>query len=178
MGSISWNKNVDIVDDNRYYMNELMQDPEAEMTLNKWRDWVEHNLPEILFQYLIPEGKIIQAGVWNGDFYTILKEIFGGDRCIGFDIVKYIEDDSVIYSDFRDLKDEHQFPCALFYNGMGNWLYNKKSKTSGLEYAKRNLVQGGLYLDSIHMDTTILKDVEGLNYMATYDDRLIILRKE
>ena len=31
MGSISWNKNVDIVDDNRYYMNELMQDPEAEM---------------------------------------------------------------------------------------------------------------------------------------------------
>ena len=61
---------------------------------------------------------------------------------------------------------------------MGNWLYNKKSKTSGLEYAKRNLIQGGLYLDSIHMDTTILKDVEGLNYMATYDDKLIILRKE
>jgi len=83
-----------------------------------------------------------------------------------------------ILSISRDLKDEHQFPCALFYNGMGNWLYNKKSKTSGLEYAKRNLIQGGLYLDSIHMDTTILKDVEGLNYMATYDDKLIILRKE
>lgn len=178
MASISWNKEVDIIDDNLYYMNELMQDPVAEETLNKWKNWVEDNLGKILSQYTIPDGTIIQAGVWNGDFYSVLKDIFGKERCVGFDIVKYIEDDSVIYSDFRDLKDEYQFPCALFYNGMGNWLYNKKSKTSGLEYAKRNLIQGGLYLDSIHMDTTILKDVEGLNYMATYDDKLIILRKE
>ena len=44
MASISWNKEVDIIDDNLYYMNELMQDPVAEETLNKWKDWVEDNL--------------------------------------------------------------------------------------------------------------------------------------
>ena len=61
MASISWNKEVDIIDDNLYYMNELMQDPVAEETLNKWKNWVEHNLGKILSQYTIPDGTIIQA---------------------------------------------------------------------------------------------------------------------
>ena len=131
----------------------------------------------MLLEYNIPSGKVVQAGTWNGDMYFVLQEIFGKETCIGFDIEKYINDTSIIYGDFRKIYKDYPIPCCIFYNGLGSWKCNKTSKQAGLDYAIKNLVSGGLYLDVIHKDNTILKDIPELEYCNTYDNKLIILKK-
>jgi len=164
-----------IIDIDKRYMDKLYKyEPDV---FNKWAMWIKTNLANLLKTYNIPSGKIVQVGTWNGDFYFELQKIFGTERCIGFDIAQYIDDPSIIYGDFREIKNNYSIPCALFYNGLGSWKHNVESKTAGLLWAKENLVSGGLYLDVIHKDLNILKDIEGLQYCNTYDDRLIVLKK-
>ncbi len=172
---LDFTSNIDYVDQNPSYMDELYDiNPEF---FEKWFVWIKTNLHKILKMYNVPEGDIIQAGTWNGIVYDEFKKIFGTDRCKGFDIVKYINDNSIIYGDFRKTSLDYNGKCALFYNGLGAWDKNKNSKEAGLEFAKKNLVPGGLYLDVIHHDNSILLDIPELKYCNTYDNKLIILRK-
>lgn len=173
----NWDLSKDIIDQDIRYMDTINKNPDIKRLFDNWAHWVKTNLENILASYAIPKGFIIQAGTWNGDFYNELKKIFGNKRCIGFDIENYIDDPSIIYGDFRKINSSYPFECAVFYNGLGSWDYNKKSKQAGLEYAIKNLVKGGLYLDVIHQNTNILKDIPSLKYCNTYDKKLIILKK-
>jgi hypothetical protein len=167
--------NVDFVDQNSRYMDLLYED--NPVIFNNWAIWINEKLKDVLSEYNIPSGNVVQAGTWNGDMYFVLQEIFGKETCIGFDIEKYLDDTSIIYGDFRKIYKDHSVPCCLFYNGLGSWKYNRTSKQAGLDYAIKNLIPGGLYLDVIHKDNTILKDIPELSYCNTYDNKLIILKK-
>jgi len=169
------NSNIDFVDQSTRYMDFLYK--EESLIFDKWALWIKENLETTLSTYTIPTGKVVQAGTWNGDMYFVLQKIFGKDCCIGFDIEQYINDSSIIYGDFRKIYNDHPISCCLFYNGLGSWKCNKTSKQAGLDYAIKNLVSGGLYLDVIHKDNTILKDIPELEYCNTYDNKLIILKK-
>ena len=175
---LDFNNNIDLIDQCSRYMDLLVNNEEGKTYFDQWAMWIGQNLNIILSNYVIPNGKIIQAGTWNGNVYFELQKIFKKERCIGFDIEKYINDDSIIYGDFRKIHKQYPYTCALFYNGLGSWEYNKKSKSAGLEYAIKNLVPGGLYLDVIHGNKSILTDIPQLEFCQIYDDILLILRKK
>lgn len=172
---LDFSSKKDFVDQNTRYMD-LLYDQEPEI-FDKWAEWIKTYLKSILSEYHIPKGTVVQAGTWNGDMYFTLQEIFGKENCVGFDIEKYIDDSSIVYGDFRKIHKEFPMQVSVFYNGLGSWKHNKESKQAGLEYALNNLIPGGLYLDVIHGDHTILKNIPQLEHCNTYDDRLIILKK-
>ena len=88
---LNFDSDVDFVDQDVRYMDELYSLQTARF--DAWKDWVETNLETSLNTYTIPTGNVVQAGTWNGDVYNELKRIYGIDRCVGFDIVEYIEDE-------------------------------------------------------------------------------------
>lgn len=172
---LNFDSEIDFVDQHSRYMDILYKDNPK--VFDNWAEWIKLNLKNILSKYDLPDGKIVQAGTWNGDMYFVLQEIFGKHNCIGFDIEKYIDDESIIYGDFKLIHKDHNIPCSLFYNGLGNWKHNKNSKQAGLDYALNNLVPNGLYIDVIHGDNDILKNIPTLEYCATYDNKMIICKK-
>jgi hypothetical protein len=175
MRHLDYNSDIDFVDQDIRYMDLLYYDDTR--LFENWFIWIKENLYNILKTYEISDKKIIQAGTWNGLVYNEFKNIFGSERCVGFDIETYVADDSIIYGDFRKIQHNFNMECSLFYNGLGSWKKNKTSKQAGLDYALRNLVPGGLYLDVTHQDNSILLDIPELKYCNTYDNKLIILRK-
>ena len=103
----------------------------------------------------VPEiGKVCEAGVWKADIYNKLKNAFGADRCIGFDSYDYLDtsDDSVTIGDFRSIHSDHDQDISLFWNNQGGWDTNGSLKLAGLNYAYRNLVSGGYYIDLMFFD--------------------------
>lgn len=142
---LNFKSSKDFVDQNSRYMDILYQ-TEKELFDNKKKYLGKIN--NLLNTLEIPNGYIIEAGVWQGDIYKIFQTYFGHHRCIGFDIEKYINDSSIIYGDFRKIHTQYNFKCSLFFNGLGAWKYNRSSKQSGLDYATKNLVIGGYYLDT------------------------------
>tara|TARA_B110000977_G_scaffold97441_1_gene128361 strand:- start:552 stop:1073 length:522 start_codon:yes stop_codon:yes gene_type:complete len=170
---LNFDSDVDFVDQDVRYMDELYSLQTARF--DAWKDWVETNLETSLNTYTIPTGNVVQAGTWNGDVYNELKRIYGIDRCVGFDIVEYIEDDTIIHGDFRTIHSANNMDCAIFYNGLGVWEHNATSKQAGLDYAIANLVTNGLYLEprTAAMDAA----VTGLEYVELHDSRLAVYRK-
>ena len=178
---LDFDSEVDFVDQNVRYMDELYS---LEGTrFDAWRDWIRANLEDALSSYTSPAGKVIQAGTWNGDFYNELKRIYGNDRCVGFDIVEYIEDDTIIHGDFRTIHSANNMDCAIFYNGLGTWENNVTSKQAGLTYALANLAPGGIYLEPktpLAIETLQAEaglNPDGLRYLGLYSGGLIICRK-
>jgi hypothetical protein len=142
---LNFKSHKDLVDQNTRYMDILYQE---EKELFDRKKTYLGRIPKLLDTLEIPTGYIIEAGVWKGDIYKIFQSYFGKENCIGFDIEKYIDDDSIIYGDFRNIHGNYNTQCSLFFNGLGSWTNNYSSKLSGLEYAINNLVINGYYFDT------------------------------
>lgn len=175
---LDFNSGVDFVDQNIRYMDDLYAlYPDR---FDAWRDWCAANLINAVNTYTIPTGKVIMAGTWNGDLYSLFQAEYGSDNCVGFDIVTYYTDahDSIIYGDFRDIHGLYGHNTAIFYNGLGTWEHNTTSKQAGLDYALTNLVAGGIYLEPYTIGAANkLATVDGLESLEINDSRLIIYRK-
>lgn len=166
---------LDFVDQDPRYMDILVSNKQGEIFFNNWTNWVDKHFQNVILTYNVPFGKVVQAGTWRGAVYFKLQEIFGKDRCIGFDIEKYIDDDTIIYGDFRKISNNYVYECALFYNALGSWKYNFTSKQSGLDYAIKNLVPGGLYIDNENFEFLI--ENKNFDQYKIYDKRMIVMRK-
>ena len=142
---LNFDSNIDFVDQNTRYMD-ILYNEKKELFDNKQQRL--NQVVSLLPSLDIPLGYIIEAGVWTGDIYKIFQTYFGKERCIGFDIEQYIDDESLIYGDFRNIHSNYNMDCSLFFNGLGSWRNNYSSKLSGLEYAVTNLVINGYYLDT------------------------------
>ena len=177
--ALDFNSNVDFVDQNIRYMDELYA--LDSVRFDNWRDWCNANLATAIQQYEIPtNGKVVMAGTWNGNLYSILQGMFGADRCVGFDIVSYYDDihNSIIYGDFRNIHADHSMAVDVIYNGLGTWEHNTTSKQSGLDYALNNLVSGGLYLEpKTPGAVNKLNTVAELEPLANIYDRVLIFKK-
>jgi hypothetical protein len=175
---LNFDSDVDFVDQDVRYMDILYA--ETPTGLDRWRNWFQSNLPAILAEIPAPEGKVVQAGTWNGDFYNVLINLYGADNCVGFDIAQYIEDDSITYGDFRIVGPQTSIQSAVFYNGMGSWKNNATSKQAGLNWATENLVSGGIYFDvhhGKHDREQILKELPDFTWYNTFGQQLVVLIK-
>lgn len=150
MSRLSWNKKLDVVDEMKDYMNELMQNEESDRLFNSYLGWLQTNLKNILSTIEYPNGMFVYAGAWNKDFVDVFVNSVKHNNFVAFDIFQYYKNDYTKIIDIREISPDHEynFACSVFYNGLGSWIHNKGSKIAGYEYAKRNLVKGGLYIDN------------------------------
>ena len=148
--ALDYNSDVDFPDQDSAYMNTLEVDYAEEFAARK--SWL---IDSLLIEYdldvlSVPSnGKIVEIGIWKGHVYEKLKTKYTAERCIGFDIHDYLnnDDSSVVIGDFRTINSSYDQDVALVYNGCGGWDTNSSSKQAGLDYAYRNLVSGGYYID-------------------------------
>lgn len=149
--TLDYTSSVEFVDQDIAYMNVLEVDFTDQFSKRKAYLIDSGRLDNMLNILPVPlNGKIIEAGIWKGHVYSKLKEIFGTDRCLGFDCYDYLNngDTSVVIKDFRNIGFEFEQDVALFFNGMGGWDTNYTSKRAGLDYSYRNLIPGGFYIDN------------------------------
>ena len=99
----------------------------------------------------LPEGKVVEIGVFRKKIFNVLKELYGEENCFGVDFYPYEDDPNIVIGDWRNIHTDYNMDVALFFNGMGSWLNNKTTKQAGLDYAVNNLVTGGFYIDSQFM---------------------------
>lgn len=106
-----------------------------------------------IFERLVPSlgvpahGVIMEMGVYKGDSFALLTNLFGADRVRGIELVKYIDEPRILNIDVRSLTSEHDMPLAIAWNDVSNWKGSPRSKMAALNYARKNLVLGGLYID-------------------------------
>lgn len=143
---LNYSSEVEFADQNTAYMNDLVSDYDYVFDIQK--AWAEGpSLNNMLDTLTIPDGKIVEAGIWKKYLYSQLVTRFGS-RAKGYDIHQYTEEDeSVVIGDFRTVHADHVEDVAIFINGMGGWDTNTSSKKAGLDYANANLVSGGYYID-------------------------------
>ena len=148
--ALNYLSDVEFADQNTAYMNDLESDY-VEVFADQ-KAFVEgpalNNMLDLL---TIPEGKIVEAGVWKRYLFSQLVTRFG-NRAKGYDIHQYTDaDDAIVIGDFRTIHSDHAEDVAVFINGMGGWDTNTSSKQAGLDYANSNLVSGGYYIDSKYL---------------------------
>jgi hypothetical protein len=172
---LDFNSGIDLVDQDIRYMDQLYASSPSRF--DNWRDWCKNNLISSISDYAIPAGKIIMAGTWNGDLYSMFQTKYGSENCVGFDIVNYYDDphNTIVYGDFRIIHENNNHDTSIFYNELGTWEHNATYKQSGLTYALRNLVPGGIYLEPYTKKAEyILSNTTELEVLKI--DRLIICR--
>lgn len=150
MSGISWNSQIDVVDEKKDYMYELMLNEESDRLFGSYLEWLQNNLKNTLSTIQYPVERFVYAGAWNKDFVEVFVDSVLHTELIAFDIFKYYPNNYTKIIDMREIDDQHEYnySCGVFYNGLGSWIHNRGSKLAGYEYAKRNLVQGGLYIDN------------------------------
>lgn len=170
--TLNLNSSNDLVDQHTRYMDLLEEmDPS---TFAERNNRLKH-LPNILDQLIFLDGYIVEAGVWKGDLYKIFQKYFGKNRCKGFDIEKYIDDPSIIYGDFRKIKDLHPFKSSVFVNGLGTWKNNKLSKIAGLDYAIKNLIVGGYYFDTHYFFEPVIEKTKLFKKVNIKNNNLFVV---
>ena len=180
---IDYNSDTDLPDQAVDYMNDMESD-------HSWafanRSWLDGAITSLAQEISVPaNGSIMEAGVWKGKVYNQLKNEFGADRCVGYDIHDYgLGDSSVTIHDFRTLDSSANVSLALFYNGMGGWDNNGSSKEAGLDYAYNNLVSGGYYVDVKYlweMDSSShspeMSNYPGMNEVVVIEDQFKVYQK-
>ena len=160
---LNYLSDVEFADQNTAYMNDLESDY-VDVFIDQKVFAEGPSLNNMLDTLTIPDGKIVEAGVWKKYLYSQLVTRFG-DRAKGYDIHQYTEaDDSVVIGDFRTIHTDHAEDVAIFINGLGGCDTNTSSKQAGLDYAYANLVSGGYYIDS-----KFLWDIQSPD-MSSYTD--------
>ena len=147
---LSWNNKIDVVDEKINYMYSLIEEDGYDNFFHSYLKWLQENLKDILSTIDYPLDRLVYAGAWNKEFVDVFVDSVKHKELIAFDIFQYYQNDYTKIIDIRTIDEYHEFnyPCSVFYNGLGSWIHNRGSKLAGYEYAKRNLLKGGLYIDN------------------------------
>lgn len=121
--------------------------------------YIQNKLP----QQVPANGKIVELGVFKGESSAVLKSVFGTDRYMGVDLNPYAQIEGVIQADVRELADLGGEKAALVWNDVSTWKGSPRSRLAGLNWAKRNLVKGGVYIDEGAENVPTDADFSGLN---------------
>lgn len=99
-------------------------------------------------QSVVPQhGKIVELGVFRGESSQVLKSVFGAERFMGVDLHPYAEIEGVVRADIREMGDLRGESAAFVWNDVSTWKGSPRSRLAALNWAKRNLVSGGVYID-------------------------------
>ncbi len=92
-------------------------------------------------------GKVVELGVFKGESSKVLKSIFGSERYMGVDLHPYSEIEGVVRADVREMGDLRGERAAFVWNDISTWKGSPRSRLAALNWAKRNLMTGGVYID-------------------------------
>jgi len=165
---------IDSVDYDKKYMEKVITFDWWESKWKNYNDWF-CNEAMVYLKSLNPQGTMIFAGVYDGFDYALIKDTFN-INVIGIDIVNYSPYD-IIVADVRDYLEKCNTEITYFWNGIGPWPWNRKSKQACFNYAKKYLINGGYYIDHIHT----LRDaplIANDNLFDILDDKFFIMRKK
>ena len=116
------------------------KEPQTERT--QWLSFFKN----IFTQYSIPEkGFFIMLGSFDCEVLDSWCDLFGSQRCIGYDIENPKKHPNVRVQDIRSIESE-SIPSALVWNDCGYWFLNPQTNLSGLKFAIKNVIVGGFYL--------------------------------
>lgn len=105
--------------------------------------FIKNRLPN-----LVPaNGQVVELGVFKGESSAVLKHIFGADRYLGVDLNPYNEIEGVVRADIREFADLKFDKAAFVWNDVSTWKGSPRSRLAALNWAKRNLKSGGIYID-------------------------------
>lgn len=133
---------MDQIDKNPRYLEDQ---PESML---RWNRFTHPFLKQVVFNLTLPEGMVVELGTYRCARFDLLCQHYGADRCLGFDIINYSSHPRVIECDIRSIPEPYQVARAFVWNEARDWTSSPESKMAALEYAKRNLVPGGYYMET------------------------------
>jgi hypothetical protein len=133
--------------------------------MSDWHSEVHPFLEKLGNLDLVPAyGRIVEMGSYQGHSLQKLNSVFGADRVIGLDIHAYTKNPQILIGDIRsEVSPLRDGPAALVWNDVSNWNNSPRSKIAAFEWAKRNLVTGGIYVDDAMKNLPIDLDLRGFS---------------
>lgn len=134
---------------NKYPQEKIDKNPNylAGHSFATWHSEIHPYLKTQLPKLVPTNGKIVELGVFKGESSAVLKNIFGQERYMGVDLNPYAEIEGVIRADIRELANLQNEKAAFVWNDISTWKGSPRSRLSALNWAKRNLASGGIYID-------------------------------
>jgi hypothetical protein len=97
----------------------------------------------------IPEGKIVMVGAYDGIRLGLLEQRFGLHRVVGVDLAAIAGHDNVIVTNTASQLPD--MPIAFCYQNVGMWQWLPQANYEYTEWAIRNLVSGGIYMNKTNI---------------------------
>lgn len=128
-----------------------------------WHSEVHPFFQQLVSKDIIPaEGLIVELGSYQGRSLEVLNHLFGAHRVRGCDVYAYTKNPQVIVGDVRSPETLAQLSkAALVWNDVSNWKNSPRSKLAAFEWAKKNLVSGGIYIDDAMKNLPLDLDLSG-----------------
>lgn len=130
---------TDKIDKNKSYL--------AGHSFATWHSEI-HPYLRVQLRTMVPaSGQIVELGVFKGESSQVLKSVFGSERYMGVDLHPYAEIEGVVQADIREMGNLRGESAALVWNDISTWKGSPRSRLAALNWAKRNLQSGGVYID-------------------------------
>jgi len=140
------------------------ESPELHTDVNNYNEnyYAYKIYDNIISKLKIPDdGYIVVLGTNNCVSFNLLCDIYGKDRCVGFDLYNPSENDRVITKDCRLLSDSDDMPIAFCHNDMGSYPKTPNLKIHAQRWASKNVIDGGIFLGRNNLNRAKF-DNEGL----------------
>ena len=152
-------------------INYLMHCPDQE---KRQREFCEEFLKERVFPISLPDGFVVELGVWKCGTYDFLINQYGKSRCRGYDIYNYMGRSDIIVKDVRNFYSSDDLPIALGRNHVSSWADSFSSRWAGLKFLTRNLVLGGYLIESaVHRIPRNVR-LSGFKIIVQYKNTMIL----
>jgi hypothetical protein len=113
---------------------------------------------EIVSNLDIPkDGFIVVAGTHKAVSFNILCDMFGSDRCIGFDLYNPSEHNRVFTKDCLSLSEKDNIPIAFAHNDVGSLSHTPDVKIHAHKWLTGNIVPGGYLMGNNNLNRAKFK---------------------
>ena len=115
-----------------------------------WETYIADFVKELLQEYRLPEGDIMEYGSYKGGLIDTLKELYPLRKITGFDTDNLANHKDIVEIDIRQLSSMREYDCSIDFavNDIPIWEHSGPSKMAAYSHAMTNLVDGGYYLES------------------------------
>lgn len=103
------------------------------------------------------EGFIVVAGTHKAVSFSILCDIFGSDRCIGFDLYNPSGHSRVFVKDCLSLSDCDDMPIAFAHNDVGSLSHTPDVKIHTHKWLTKNIISGGYLMGNNNLNRAKFK---------------------
>ena len=116
-----------------------------------------------IFKSILPlleiptEGYIVVLGSHNCVSLELLCQVYGRERCVGFDLFNPTNNDRVRIKDCNLLSDADDLPIAFCHNDLGSFPTTPRLKINGQEWATKNMIEGGILLSRNNLNSAKYK---------------------